>query len=119
MCQVPLISIKPGRHVVIYQKEINGRIYNFCSPVCMWIFEQEVERYKGHMTYVDRMAAMKIKLSPEALTNIERLWDEIIWNMGFTEAGEAGLDPTNGAWALLYKEKDPEYQKRIAKWMEA
>ena len=116
MCQVPLISLKPGRHVLIYQVEYKGRVYNFCSPVCMWIFLNEPQRYAGHMSYVDRIAAMKIKLSPEALKSIERLWDEIIWNMGFTEAGEAGLDPTNGAWALLYKEKDPEYDKRVARW---
>ena len=70
------------------------------------------------MSYVDRIAAMRIKLSPEALQSVERLWDEIIWNMGFTEAGEAGLDPTNGAWALLYLEKDPAYNDRVRKWME-
>lgn len=118
MCQVPLISVKPGKHVVIYQKVINGRVYNFCSPVCMWIFEEEMERYKGHMTYVDRLLAGKIMLSPEAMKSLERMWDEIIWHMGYTEAGEAGLDPTNGAWALLYKEKDPEYEKRVKRWME-
>jgi toluene monooxygenase system protein A len=119
MCQVPLISVKPGRHVVIYQKVYNGRLYNFCSPVCMWIWEQEKERYAGHMTYVDRLLAGKIKLSPEAMGSIERLWDEIIWHMGYTEFGEAGLDATNGAWALLYKEKDPNYERRVERWMEA
>ena len=40
----------------------------------------------------------------------------MFWNMGQTEEGEAGLDPTDGAYALLYKEKDPAFYNRIKKY---
>ena len=38
--------------------------------------------------------------------------------MGQTEDGEAGLDPTDGAYALLYKEKDKDFENRIKKYVE-
>jgi len=120
MCQVPMVSMKPGRYLRIYQVIHEGRVYNFCSPPCKWIFEEEKERYRGHLNYVDRLLAGKIPLSPEAMRDPIRMYTEITWNMGYTELGEGGADPVNGAWALLYKERDPEFEKRIKeRWMVA
>jgi len=115
-CGIPIFWYP--RKPVLYRLVHDGRIYHFDSSPCKWIFESQLSRYHGHMSYVDRILLGKIKLSPEAITNPKVLWDEIIWNMGYTEPGEAGLDPTNGGWALLYAERDPDYKNRIKRWME-
>ena len=40
-----------------YPLEYKGRRYNFGSEPDRWIFQQEPERYAGHMTLVDRFVA--------------------------------------------------------------
>lgn len=117
VCGTSIVG-KPGRPP-LYQKELGGRVYHFCSPVCMWIFEEEIERWRGYLTFTDRLLVTRqvIKFREEHLRDPRLLANEVLWASGITEAGEAGVDPTNGAWALLYKEKDPEFEKRKAIWM--
>lgn len=38
-----------------YQLKYNGRLYTFDSEVSQWCFEQDPERFAGHMTIVDRL----------------------------------------------------------------
>jgi len=59
-----------------------------------------------------------IQFTEEVYKDPKRLLEEVIWNMGQTEEGEAGLDPTDGAYALLYKEKDQDFLNRIKKYTE-
>ncbi|WP_181443775.1 YHS domain-containing protein [Saccharolobus sp. E5-1-F] len=118
VCQVPIQAPTIGKYLRIYLKEYKGKIYTFDSPACLWIFEQEPERYAGRRTYTQRVLEGMIQFTEEAYKDPKRLLDEVIWNMGQTEEGEAGLDPTDGAYALLYKEKDPDFFNRIKKYTE-
>jgi len=118
ICSVPIQAPANRKYLRIYLREYKGKIYMFDSPPCVWIFEQEPERYAERRSYTQRVLEGIIQFTEEAYKNPKRLLDEVIWNMGYTEEGEAGLDPTDGAWALLYKEKDPDFYNRIKKHME-
>ncbi|AOL17519.1 hypothetical protein BFU36_13250 [Sulfolobus sp. A20] len=118
ICQVPIQAPTNSKYLRIYVSEYKGKIYTFDSPICKWIFEQEPERYANRRTYTQRVLEGMIQFTPEAYKDPKRLLQEVIWNMGYTEYGEAGLDPTDNAYALLYKEKDPDFNNRIKKYLE-
>ncbi|MCG3109202.1 hypothetical protein L3N51_01492 [Metallosphaera sp. J1] len=118
VCQVPIQAPVPKKHLRIYLREYKGKIYTLDSPACAWIFDQEPERYAGKRTYTQRVLEGLIQFTDQAYADPKRLLDEVIWDMGQTEDGEAGLDPTDGAYALLYKEKDRDFENRIKKYVE-
>ena len=89
MCQLP-INYTPGPawKVRDYPLTFEGRDYHFCSEGCKWCFEQEPERYKGHLSLVDRFLAGQIQ--PPDLGGALKY-------MGLSP-GEMGADATNYAW---------------------
>lgn len=78
--------------------ERNGRIYSFCSAPCKWIFEQDPERYAGHLSLSDRFAAGQIQ--PATL-------EGVLAYMGISPA-ESGKDATGYAWAEPDRTPAPE-----------
>lgn len=58
MCQLP-INATPGPtwKVRDFPLDYKGRTYHFCSEGCQWCFEQEPERYKDHLSLIDRFLA--------------------------------------------------------------
>ena len=67
-----------------------GRLYTFCSAPCRWIFEQNPERYAGHLSIADRFASGQIQ--PPDLAGA-------LAYMGLSHV-EQGTDSTNYAWAF-------------------
>jgi toluene monooxygenase system protein A len=96
MCQIP-ISNRGGNQwkARIYQREYQGRRYNFCTPVCRWVFDVEPERYKDFNTIVDRMYNGEI--SPPSPENILKY-------MGIGVISEGGHDAHHYAWASADQE---------------
>jgi len=94
MCQIP-ISNKGGTEwkARIYQREYEGRRYNFCTPVCRWVFDTEPVRYKDWDTIVDRMYNGEI--NPPTAENILRY-------MGSGVISEGGKDAHNYDWVKAY-----------------
>jgi toluene monooxygenase system protein A len=68
----------------------NGRRYTFCSQPCKWIFEENIERFAGHLSIIDRLLAGQI-LPPTIPGTLAY--------MGLAPA-ECGDDATNYAWAF-------------------
>lgn len=62
MCQLP-INFTPGPAWKMRDFPLTheGRDYHFCSQGCQWVFEQEPDRYKGHLSLVDRFLAGHIQ----------------------------------------------------------
>lgn len=62
MCQLP-INFTPGPAWTVRDFPLTheGRDYHFCSKGCQWVFEQEPDRYKGHLSLVDRFLAGHIQ----------------------------------------------------------
>lgn len=89
MCQLP-INATPGAawKVRDHALDYNGRTYHFCSDGCQWCFEQEPERYAGHLSLVDRFLAGMIQ--PMNLAGG-------LQYMGLAP-GEIGDDAHNYAW---------------------
>jgi len=89
MCQLP-INTTPGRawKVRDHSHTHNGRDYHFCSDGCKWCFEQEPERYAGHMSVVDRFLAGQIQ--PMNLAGALAYMN--------LSPGEIGDDAHNYAW---------------------
>ena len=89
MCQLP-INTTPGKAWKVRDHALthNGRDYHFCSDGCKWCFEQEPERYAGHMSIVDRFLAGQIQ--PMNLGGA-------LAYMGLAP-GEIGDDAHNYAW---------------------
>jgi toluene monooxygenase system protein A len=93
MCQLPILGT-PGKgwNVKDYPLEYNGRLYHFGSEVDRWVFEQEPERYAGHMSIVDRFLAGMIQpMNLEGALAYMNL-----------APGEMGDDAHNYAWAEVY-----------------
>jgi toluene monooxygenase system protein A len=90
MCQIP-ISNRGGSkwEARAYQLEHEGRRYNFCTPVCQWIFTTEPDRYKHFDTIVDRMYNGKI--DPPTPENILKY-------MGSGVISKGGDDAHNYRW---------------------
>lgn len=90
MCQLP-INYTPGPAWKMRDFPLTheGRDYHFCSEGCKWCFEQEPDRYKGHLSLVDRFLAGMIQ--PPTLAGACQY-------MGLAP-GEMGDDGVNFAWA--------------------
>nr|AAB58740.1 toluene-3-monooxygenase oxygenase subunit 1 [Burkholderia cepacia] len=95
MSQLP-INYTPGDAWAVkdYQLEYNGRLYHFGSEPDRWCFEQEPERYAGHMSLVDRFLAGLIQ--PMDLGGALKYMD--------LAPGEIGDDAHNYAWVEIYKQ---------------
>ena len=90
MCQLPINSTPgPAWEVRDFPVTYEGRDYHFCSSGCKWCFEQEPDRYKGHLSLVDRFLAGLIQ--PPDLGGALKY-------MGLAP-GEMGEDALNFAWA--------------------
>lgn len=87
ICQIPICSPSIGEPPRLLDH--NGRRYSFCSDPCKWIFEQNPERYAGHLSIVDRFLAGQIQ--PPTV-------EGVLEYMGLS-ADERGDDATNYAWA--------------------
>jgi len=90
------INYTPGNgwDVRDYPLEYNGRLYHFSSEVDRWVFEQEPERYAGHMSLVDRFLAGQIQ--PMDLNGA-------LAYMGLAP-GECGDDAHGYKWVEIYKQ---------------
>lgn len=77
-----------------YHLTYKGRRYQFGSEVDRWIFEQEPERYAGHMSLVDRFLAGLVQ--PASI-------EGALVYMGLG-AGEAGEDAHGYKWAEAFRE---------------
>lgn len=89
MCQLPIASVPgPAWKVRDFPLEYKGRSYHFCSEGCQWCFEQETERYAGHLSLIDRFLAGHIQ--PPNL--------EGALNYMSLAPGEIGDDAHNYAW---------------------
>jgi toluene monooxygenase system protein A len=94
ICQLPVVraagllvgantDAAPPRYVH------EGRVYQFCSEPCKWIFAQRPDRFAGHKSITDRLWTGGIKP-----LNIGGL----LAYMGLSEP-EHGTDADNYAWA--------------------
>lgn len=94
MCQLP-INATPGEvwKVRDHALEHKGRWYHFCSEGCKWCFEQEPERYEGHLSLIDRFLAGMIQ--PMDLGGGLKY-------MGLAP-GEIGDDAHGYAWVEAYR----------------
>jgi toluene monooxygenase system protein A len=90
MCQIP-ISNRPGKSwkARALQLEHEGRRYNFCTEPCRWIFTTDPERYKHHLSIVDRMYSGEI--DPNTL-------DNVLIYMGIGVVSEGGRDGHDYRW---------------------
>jgi toluene monooxygenase system protein A len=98
MCHIPVCtpSDPKKRHIAPYVSEFNGRRYQFCSEPCKWIFDNNTERYAGHLNVVDRFLAGHIQ--PPTV-------DGAYAYMGLAP-GIWGEDAENFAWAFKKQAKD-------------
>ena len=98
MCNLPILATPgDGWAVKDFPLEHEGRTYHFCTEGDRWCFEQEPDRYKGHMTLVDRFLAGMIQPA-----NLEGA----LKYMGLAP-GEIGDDALNYKWAEGFR-KDPK-----------
>lgn len=86
MCQIAIA----GPDARVRQLEHEGRRYNFCSPVCEWIFELEPDRYAGFDTVVDRLYNGTV--APQ----------DLLAYMGIGVVSHGGRDAHDLAWAKEY-----------------
>ena len=95
MCQ-NTIANKGGKlwKARVYQREYKGRRYNFCSPVCRWIFDVEPERYSHFNTVADRLYNGEI--DPPTPENQLRY-------MGIGVISPGGADAHDYRWARAYQ----------------
>ncbi|MFP6680670.1 MAG: toluene monooxygenase, partial [Gammaproteobacteria bacterium] len=99
MANVPVTGTpgwKPGmvgRPLKDYQHEHAGRIYHFGSEVDRWIFKQDPDRYKDHMSVADRMVAGHVQ--PPSLDGLLQYF-----SLG---VGEQGNDSLDHAWIEAYE----------------
>ncbi|MBK9739227.1 MAG: YHS domain-containing protein [Actinobacteria bacterium] len=93
-CQVPVCT--PAGYAAGYLDsplphilDFEGRRYTFCSEPCQWVFEQDPEQFKGHLSIIDRFLGGVIQPAtiPGALEY-----------MGLSPE-ECGVDGTDYAWA--------------------
>lgn len=86
LCQTAIAG--PGARV--HQTRLNGQAYNFCSPVCQWIFRLEPQRYAAFDSIVDRLYNGTI--SPPTQENL-------LAYMGIGVISPGGHDAHDYAWA--------------------
>ncbi len=68
LCQLPTVFVRPGQNTACTATN-NGRRYLFCSEPCRWIFLEELDRFGGHRSLVDRVVAGS---APAGLTDLFR-----------------------------------------------
>ncbi len=78
-----------------YQLDLDGRRYHFGSPVDKWIFEIEPERYKGHLSFIDRFVAGLMPAGPDGPYEY--------MSMPVSDRGVCG---DNYAWAEGYRGRE-------------
>jgi toluene monooxygenase system protein A len=84
LCHIPC-TMRPGtdfRKVPARTWEYEGRRYLFCSAPCKWIFQQQADLYKSHMSVVDRL------FMGDAPTD----YNAVLGWMGFETEAEQGHD---------------------------
>lgn len=87
------IAYTPGK-VQDYPLDYKSRTYHFSSEPDRWVFEQEPERYAGHLSLVDRFLAGMVQ--PPNLAGALAYMN--------IAPGECGDDAHNYAWVELYRE---------------
>lgn len=95
MSNIPIVGT-PGEKWTVrdYPLEYKGRLYHFASEPDRWCFEQEPERYAGHLSFVDRFLAGLIQ--PMDLQGA-------LAYMGLAP-GEIGDDALGYSWIDAYKQ---------------
>jgi len=93
LSQVP-IGNTPGR-LSDFPLQYEGREYHFGSEVDRWIFQQDPDRYKDHLSVADRMVAGMIQ--PPTLDGLLQYFD--------ISPGEQGGDAHRYAWLDAYRER--------------
>ena len=94
MSNIPIAATPgDGWNVKDYQLVHEGRLYHFQSEPDRWCFQQDPERYKGHMNFIDRFLAGKI-LPPDLMGGLKY--------MGLAP-GEMGDDAHNYSWMAAYQ----------------
>ena len=96
MNNLPILGV-PGKSWTCrdYSLDYKGRRYHFGSEPDRWIFEQEPERYAGHLSLVDRFLAGLIQPA-----NLEGA----LAYMGL-KPGEFGKDAHDYSWAFAEKKE--------------
>lgn len=62
MCNLPLTGAPGDKwNVKDYPLVHEGRLYHFGSEQDRWCFQQDPDRYKGHMNFIDRFLAGKVQ----------------------------------------------------------
>jgi toluene monooxygenase system protein A len=56
LCQLPTVFAGPGQNTAC-SRMLDGRNYLFCSEPCRWIFDQQPERFRDHLSVVDRIVS--------------------------------------------------------------
>jgi toluene monooxygenase system protein A len=90
LCHLPICVWKDEPDTLRTVKR-GEKVYRFCSDPCQWIFEQEPERYEGHLSIVDRFVAGLIQ---------PPTWDGVLAYMGITPE-VAGKDALDYSWARV------------------
>ncbi len=99
MSNVPIVGTPGDKwNTKDYPLVYEGRLYHFGSPIDRWCFEQEPERYKGHMNFIDRVLAGLVQ--PPDMAGA-------LAYMGLAP-GEMGEDAHDYAWAAAYQRKAAE-----------
>jgi len=93
MCQLP-INTAPSKLIDVPLNH-KGRVYHFCSEQCKWCFEQQPERYEGHLSVVDRFLAGMIQ--PMDLGGALKYMS--------LAPGEIGDDAHGYAWVEAYRSR--------------
>ena len=102
MAQVPITGTpgwepgKTGRPLKDFPLDYDGRLYHFGSEVDRWIFEQNQERYRDHLSIADRMVSGQIQ--PPTLDGLLEYFS--------LQEGEQGRDALNYAWLEEYRERE-------------
>jgi toluene monooxygenase system protein A len=90
MCQHSITAAGGSRwDARVHQIEYGGRRFNFCGPVCQWIFELDPERYADSETLVDRLYSGEI--DPPTAENLLKY-------MGIGVISKGGRDASGFAW---------------------
>jgi toluene monooxygenase system protein A len=85
LCQLPTVFASPG-HNTACTLQHDERRYLFCSQPCLWIFQQQLDRFAGHKSVIDRVVA---QVAPSDLVDLHA------W-MGHETAASMGGDLRRG-----------------------
>jgi len=91
MNQLPICGIPGEEHwdMKVYTVEKDGRLFHFSNEVDKWVFEQDPQRYEGHMSIVDRF--LNGDIEPMNLQGA-------LEYMGMEGVAEIGKDAHGYAW---------------------